>query len=466
MKINQLINQPFVHSDVAYAFSDRAFVQAMLDFELSVIQVRESNHLIPCGIFQQTKHALALELFDIESIGAHTYLGGNAAIPFVTQAKALLPSELKPYFHQTLTSQDVIDTAMMILLKPSITRINQDLFDVLHACKALIQKHCTTPMAGRTLMQQALPITFGAKVSQWAASLLTVMPSLTRLEHSGCYLQWGGPVGVSNEENEHHNLPQQVAESLGLSAPMLPWHTNRQPIHAIASALDACAGAIESIVEDIALMSQSELGEIAEPAIEGMGGSSSMPHKRNPVLCALIKTSALRMHGHLSVISNTTAQPFERALGQWHASWVPLTEGAALIAGAVAYLKTLLQGLQVYPERMAANLDLNSNAYLIKALEKHFETDSQMTALIRQASEQAHRQHIGFVATFFALLAEQPNDSGKYSILKENSELKEILSPLTYCGAAQRQCQVLLTAIDEFTAPLDNVSDDTWLTGK
>ncbi|MBO1531601.1 hypothetical protein J3492_10325 [Psychrobacter sp. F1192] len=452
MRITQLINQPFVHPDIARDFSDRSFVQAMLDFELAIIEAREHNSLIPKGILQQTKQALAIDLFDIEAIGSQTYLGGNAAIPFVAQAKSLLPTEIKPYFHKTVTSQDVVDTAMMMMLKPALKRINQDLIDVLQACAALIDAHSTTPMAGRTLLQHALPITFGVKVSQWAASLIAVMPNLAQLEQSGFYLQWGGPVGVSDQDNEQYELPQQVATLLGLSLPLLPWHTNRQPIHTIASALDACAGAMENIVDDIALLCQSELGEVAEPAIKGMGGSSSMPHKRNPVLCGLIKTATLRMHGHLSVISNTTAQPFERALGQWHASWVPLAEGVALVAGAAAYLKTLLQGLQVYPERMAANLDLNSDAYLIETLQRYFlDNQEQVYPLIEQASQKAHSEHNGFVQTLLALLEAQSVDSDANN---NSAELKVILSPLTYSGAAGSQCQTILRAIEKLILTL------------
>ena len=441
MRITKLINQPFINTDIAHDFSDRLFVQAMLDFELAIIAAREHHSLIPKGILQQTQQELTIDLLDIDAIGTQAYLGGNAAIPFVTQSKSLLSKAIKPYFHQTVTSQDVVDTAMMLLLKPALKRVNEDLLEVMQACAVLIDSYKTTPMSGRTLLQQALPITFGVKASQWAASLLAVMPNLAQLERSGFYLQWGGPVGVSDVENEHYQLPQHVATLLGLSLPLLPWHTNRQPIHALASALDACAGAMENIVEDIALMSQSELNEVAEPAIEGMGGSSSMPHKRNPVLCALIKTACLRMHGHLSVISNTTAQPFERALGQWHASWVPLMEGMALVSGAAAYLKTLLAGLQVHPERMAANLDLNSDAYLIAPLKSYFaEQQEQVYPLIEQASVQAHKNHQGFVATFLALLQEQ-------SIVSNSPELATVLSPLTYSGAAGQQCQATLAAI-------------------
>ncbi|MGM8909017.1 lyase family protein [Psychrobacter sp. 1U1] len=449
MKITQLINQPFMHTNTVEHFSDRLFVQAMIDFELAIIEAREGHSLIPAGILQQTKEALTIDLFDIDEIGAQTYLGGNAAIPFVAQAKTLLPQDIKPYFHQTVTSQDVIDTAMMMMLKPALKRINNDLTDILQACAILIESHRATPMAGRTLLQQALPITFGVKASQWAASLIAVLPNLMQLEQAGFYLQWGGPVGVSNEENERYKLPQQVATLLGLSLPLLPWHTNRQPIHALASGLDACACAMENIVEDIALMCQSELGELAEPAIEGMGGSSSMPHKRNPVLCALIKTATLRMHGHLSVISNTTAQPFERALGQWHASWMPLMEGTALLAGAANYLKTLLQGLQVYPKRMAANLDLNSDAYLIEPLRYHFlEHQEQIYPLINQASEQAHKEHKGFVKTFFETITHSSIQISDH----DSNELATLLSPLTYCGAADKQCQLIIQAIESIVA--------------
>jgi len=453
MNITQLINQPFVHPDIAHDFSDRLFVQAMIDFELAIIAVREDEDLIPNGILQQFKQTLVIDLFDIEDIGAKTYLGGNAAIPFVAQAKALLPQELQPYFHQTVTSQDVIDTAMMIMHKPVLERMNKDLVDILKACASLIETHRSTPMAGRTLLQQALPITFGVKVSQWVSSLIAIIPNLRQLEDSGFYLQWGGPVGVSDEQNEQYELPQQVAALLGLSLPLLPWHTNRQPIHAIASTLDACASAMENIVEDIALMCQSELGEVAEPAIKGMGGSSSMPHKRNPVLCSLIKTASLRMHGHLSVISNTTAQPFERALGQWHATWMPLTEGIALVAGAAAYLKILLQGLQVYPERMMANLDLNSDAYLIEPLKKYFYLSQEpIHLLIEQASQEAHRDHQGFVQNFLSLLDKQSVDCEG-----SNDELKAVLSPLTYCGAADRQCQITLQAIGDVIFNLERI---------
>lgn len=442
MQVNNLINQPFVHSDIQNDFSDRLFVQAMLDFELAIIEAREHHSLIPRGILQQTKQELLIELFDIDKVGSQTYLGGNPAIPFVSQAKSLLTQEIKPYFHQTVTSQDVVDTAMMMMLKPALTRLNHDLIDVLRTCAVMIEVHKTTPMAGRTLLQQALPITFGVKVSQWAASLIAVMQNLAQLERSGFYLQWGGPVGVSDQENEHYQLPQYVATLLELSLPLLPWHTNRQSIHSLASALDACAGAMENIVEDIALMSQSELNEVTEPAIEGMGGSSSMPHKRNPVLCALIKTASLRMHGHLNVISNTTAQPFERALGQWHASWVPLMEGMALVSGAAAYLKTLLAGLQVHPECMAANLDLNSDAYLVAPLKSYFaDQQEQVYPLIDRASEQAHKDYQGFVETFLTLMQEQ-------SIVIDTPELAIVLSPLTYSGAAEQQCKSILAAIE------------------
>lgn len=436
MKISKLINHPFLNSYLVSDLSDKNFVQAMIDFELAIIQVREHHSLIPQGILEKSAKALSISNFDLEDIASKTYLGGNAAIPFVAQAKKILPDELKPYFHQAVTSQDVIDTAMMMMIKPGLSIINEDLVAIMGACDKLIMEHSKTPMIGRTLLQHALPITFGVKVSQWASSLVFVIPKLTQIQKSGLYLQWGGPVGMSNEENEAYQIPQKVASVLGLESPSLPWHTNRQPIHDIASTLDALSGALENIAGDIALMCQSEVGEVSEPAIEGMGGSSSMPHKRNPVLCALIKTAAYRMHGHLSLISATTAQPFERSLGEWHASWMPLIESLALVAGATSNMKTLLEGLEVHSSRMADNLDLNSDAYLIKPLKQYFQNEEKISNAVDVASIQAHSQNNGFVKTLLRVLEEEGITLDVHS-----ESLKSILDPLSYCKTSARQCE-------------------------
>lgn len=444
MKISKLINHPFLNSYLVSDLSDKNFVQAMIDFELAIIQVREHNSLIPQGILEKSEKALSISNFDLDDIAGKTYLGGNAAIPFVTQAKRMLPDEVKPYFHQTVTSQDVIDTAMMIVIKPGLNIISEDLVAIMGACDKLIMTHSKTPMIGRTLLQHALPITFGVKVSQWVTSLVSIIPKLTQIQKSGLYLQWGGPVGMSSEENEAYQIPQKVASLLGLESPLLPWHTNRQPIHDIASTLDALSGALENIAGDIALMCQSEIGEVSEPEIEGMGGSSSMPHKRNPVLCALIKTAAYRMHGHLNVISMTTAQPFERSLGEWHASWMPLIEGLALVAGATSHMKTLLEGLEVYPSRMADNLDLNSDAYLTKPLKRYFKDEEKIKNAIDVASTQAHLKNHGFVKTLVNVLEEEGIDVDMHS---EN--FKSILDPLCYCMTATRQCSSTRVLIAE-----------------
>lgn len=435
MKISKLINHPFLNSHLVSDLSDEKFVQAMIDFELAIIQVREHHSLIPQGILEKSAKALSISNFDLIDISDKTYLGGNAAIPFVAQAKKILPDELKPYFHQTVTSQDVIDTAMMMMIKSGLKIIIKDLEAIMGACDKLIRIHSNTPMIGRTLLQHALPITFGVKVSQWASSIISITPKLTQIQKSGLYLQWGGPVGMSSEENEEYQIPQGVASLLGLESPLLPWHTNRQPIHDIASTLDALSGALENIAGDIALMCQSEIGEVSEPAIEGMGGSSSMPHKRNPVLCALIKTAAYRMHGHLNIISMTTAQPFERSLGEWHASWMPLIEGLALVAGATSNMKTLLEGLEVYPSRMADNLDLNSDAYLIKPLKQYFKDEEKVKNAIDVASTQAHLKNHGFVKTLVKVLEEERIDVDMHF-----ESLKSILDPLCYCTTSTRQC--------------------------
>ncbi|WP_019672833.1 lyase family protein [Psychrobacter lutiphocae] len=452
MKISTLINQPFLNSQLTATLSDEHFVTAMLNFELAILAVREHHSLIPQGILEKSKKHLLINNFDLESIAQATHLGGNPAIPFVAQAKQLLPDNLKPYFHQTVTSQDVVDTAMMMVIKTGLTTVNKDLIAILNGLSLLVIKHRHTPMIGRTLLQHALPITFGVKVAQWASALMFAIDNLIKLQQSGLFLQWGGPVGMSSIENESLHIPQKVAQLLGLSYPILPWHTNRQPIHNIGATLDALASALEKIATDVALMAQSELGEVSEPLIEGMGGSSSMPHKRNPVLCALIKAAAIRMHGHLTVISNTTAQPFERSLGEWHASWMPLMEGLALVAGATGNMKVLIEGLQVYPSRMADNLDLNSDAYLIAPLKQFFENETEIIKAIDIASEQAHRNHTGFVKTFLACIEQMG-----LGIDTNSSAVSTILDPLSYSQTAISQCEIAQRAVQDMIESLSEL---------
>ncbi|MGO3224756.1 MAG: lyase family protein, partial [Halomonas sp.] len=303
---------------------DDAMVNAMLAFELALAEVQEASGAVPGGTSQQMRSQLEHIAFDSEEIAAGIASGGNVAIPFVKHSRVRLSEDIKRYWHQGATSQDVVDSALMLLLKPRLAALDSLLLRCRSAALSLMDAHADTPMVGRTLMQQALPLTFGVKVAHWAIGL---EQSRRRLEEMELPVQFGGAVGVhSGWDNLGLEWMDALAERLGLSAPVLPWHTDRYPIHALGTALDAVAGAAEKIALDVSLLTQTEVGEVAEPSAPGMGESSSMPHKRNPVRSALIRGAARQVHGHTSVLINAAAQPLERGLGEWHAEWAPLME--------------------------------------------------------------------------------------------------------------------------------------------
>ncbi|MDX5376501.1 MAG: adenylosuccinate lyase family protein, partial [Halomonas sp.] len=282
-----LLQHPFMSQTALAECHADSMVQAMLAFELALAEVQEARGAVPQGASAEMRRCLESHTFDSAAIAAGIASGGNAAIPFVKQARAALPDALKRYWHMGATSQDVIDSALMLLLKPRLAALDALLLRCRTAAITLMQAHEQTVMVGRTLMQQALPMTFGVKVAHWAIGLEQARRRLATVELP---VQFGGAVGVHSGLDELGlDFMDALAARLGLSAPVLPWHTDRQPIHALGTALDAAAGAAEKLALDIALLTQTEVGEVAEPSAPGMGESSSMPHKRNPVRCAMIR---------------------------------------------------------------------------------------------------------------------------------------------------------------------------------
>ncbi|GAA5174934.1 MULTISPECIES: class-II fumarase/aspartase family protein [Halomonadaceae] len=401
-----LLRHPFMSDAGREACQATALVRAMCDVELALAAEQQALGLLPAGSAEAMAEQLDAADFDIAALARDTAKGGNAAIPFVKQARAALSDDLKGAFHRGATSQDIVDSALMLLLKPRLERCSQLLGQSLADGAALMQRHRDTPMVGRTLMQQALPITFGAKLAQWLWGLHQARRRLDETIDSGLYLQFGGAVGVHSGHGEHGvALMAGMARRLGLSEPWLPWHTDRQPIHALGCALDGVAVAAEKIALDVALMTQTEVGELAEPAEAGVGESSSMPHKRNPVGCARIRAAARQIHGVLSVLANAGAQPLERGLGEWHAEWAPLVDGVLLLEGALETLGHLLAGLEVNQQAMARNLAVTGGAIMAEPAAQVLQTvmvSDDAKRVAREASETARRDGIAYADALLA----------------------------------------------------------------
>lgn len=393
---DRFLRHPFMSRTGLAATRARDQIEAMCRFERALADVQEQAGLIPPGTAEAIASHLDVDAFDTGALADDTPDGANVAIPFVKQAKAQLPAALRPHFHRAATSQDVIDTSLMLLLKPRLTACLTLLARSRAAGAALMETHADTPMIGRTLMQQALPITFGAKVAHWLAGLAAAETRLRDVVDHGLYLQFGGPVGALGElGDDAMALMDALAEHLGLNAPLLPWHSNRQPVLAIGDALDAVAVAAEKIALDVGLMAQTEIGELGEPETTGAGGSSSMPHKHNPVGCARIRAAARQIHGADAVLHNAGAQPFERALGEWQAEWAPMLDAVLLLEGALETLVDLLAGLEVHPQAMRRNLEVTGGAILAKpvtALLADIFSDDEAARLAREAAETARRE--------------------------------------------------------------------------
>lgn len=427
-----LIQHPFMSTVGLAAANSDAMVEAMLAFELALAEVQEAHGAVPARASQRMRTCLAGHTFDLVALGVGVASGGNVAISFVKQARAVLPDELKRYFHQGATSQDVVDSALMLLLKPRLARLDALLLRCRAAAINLMQVHNNSVMVGRTLMQQALPITFGVKVAHWAVGLEQARRRLAAVELP---VQFGGAVAVhSGWDTLGLTFMEGLATRLGLSAPVLPWHTVRQPIHALGTALDATAGAAEKLALDVALLTQTEVGEVAEPAAPGMGESSSMPHKRNPVRCALIRSAARQVHGHTTVLINAAAQPLERGLGEWHAEWSPLIDSALLLEGALEQAAVLLEGLVVDPEAMRRNLAVTGGAIMAEPVSRLLAPLTGQEEAKRVAAECAEiARRSG--RSYAAVLAEHQAIAGRI----EPTELTKATDPALYIGSSQQQ---------------------------
>ncbi|NWO55592.1 class-II fumarase/aspartase family protein [Chromohalobacter israelensis] len=430
----KLLRHPFTSATGREKCSAQDLVVAMLDVELALAAEQERLDMLPKGTTAALGQHLTLESFDIEALADDTAKGGNAAIPFVKQAKAALPDTLKPHFHRGATSQDVIDSALMLLLKPRLTRCRHLLTASIESGLTLMSTHRETPMVGRTLMQQALPITFGAKVGQWLWGLHQAGKRLDEVLAEGLYVQFGGAVGVHSGLDEAGvSIMTGMASRLALAEPWLPWHTDRQPIHSLGCAIDAVAVAAEKVALDVALLTQTEIGELAEPAEAGVGESSSMPHKRNPVGCARIRAAARQIHAALSVLTNAGAQPLERGLGEWHAEWAPMLDAALLLEGALETLQHLLSGLEVNDQVMARNLGVTGGAIMAEPAARVLQSilsNDEARRVAREASENARRAGVDYAE---ALLAHE--DVAGSAI--DADALRQAVRPESYIGSSR-----------------------------
>ncbi|MBO2460707.1 3-carboxy-cis,cis-muconate cycloisomerase [Actinomadura violacea] len=336
------------------ATSDAAYLAAMLDAEAALARAQARLKIVPAAAAEAITAAAAGGGFDPADVARRARGSGNPVVPLVADLRSRAGAAGE-HVHKGATSQDIADTGAMLVAARTRRVTLAHLDRALDALAGTAARYRDTPMAGRTLGRQALPTTFGAKAANW---LLGCLEARERLAAVALPVQLGGAAGTLDAYGDAaFDLVAAFAEETGLDVPVLPWHTRRTPVADLASALAVTAGALGKIATDVWLLAQSEVDEVAEAAGPGRGGSSSMPHKRNPALSALVRSAALQVPAYAQVVLAAQAAPLERPAGEWHAEWQPLRECLRLTGGAAETAAELVCGLEVSADRMRANLD-------------------------------------------------------------------------------------------------------------
>ncbi|MBT2549020.1 lyase family protein [Arthrobacter sp. ISL-65] len=452
---------------VAALTGDRAVLAAILAVEAGWAAVLEQHDLAPAGSAAVVAHAADASRHDPADISRRAQGGGNPVIPLLAdlraQVKALDTAGVgaAKAVHTSLTSQDVLDTALMLVARNTLAALLADVKGTTAALARLAQQHADTLCVGRSLTQHSLPFTFGLRAAQWFHGLAAAARRLEALELP---VQFGGAAGTlaagtvltSSSATDPFALSDALAAQLGLAATPAPWHTNRLAVTSQGDAVASVVDALGKIAADVLFLSRPEVAEVAEPRAPGRGVSSAMPQKQNPVLSVLVRSAALQAPA-LAAQLHLAAATFndERPDGAWHTEWPALRQLLALALGAAGHMRELAEGLQVFPDGMRRNLDLSGPLLLSEGVSAAVapllsadgaggsgDGKQQLQAVVDKtlqapAAEQA--------ATYRRLLREAvPSDR------LSDAQLEELLDPASYLGQAAEISRRILAAFPDF----------------
>jgi 3-carboxy-cis,cis-muconate cycloisomerase len=414
------------------AVGEMAFLQRMLDVEAALARAQAGLGIVPAGAATAITAAARAERLDLPALAAATRNTGYPVVGLVRQLTALAGPEAGRWTHWGATTQDIMDTAVVLQMRDGFALLDADLARLNAALGRLARAHRDTVMAGRTHLQHALPITFGFKCALWLSAIRRHRDHLARLSQDVRVVQFGGAVGtLASLGDDGIRVLSALAEELDLAVPPIAWHVARDGLAEAVCFLGLLTGSLGKIATDIALLMQAEIGEAAEPYQEGRGGSSTMPQKRNPIACEFVLACARNVRQLVPVMLDAMVQDHERATGPWHAEWIALPQAFALTAGALHHARTMLEGLVVDPGRMRRNLDVTRGMISAEAV---------MMALAPEVGrEQAH--HLAAAACQRALandrhLLEEVQADEAITAHLAPERLAELLDPAGYTGLA------------------------------
>ncbi|AAZ36476.1 3-carboxy-cis,cis-muconate cycloisomerase [Pseudomonas savastanoi pv. phaseolicola] len=434
---NQLFDAYFMQPEMREIFSDEGRVQGMLDFEAALARAQARVGLIPPEVVADIELSCDARLFDFDALAIAIGSAGNSAIPLVKalgKQIAARSAEAERYVHMGATSQDVMDSGLILQLRRAIVLLERDLTLLADAMAEQAQRHAGTPLAGRTWLQQATPVTLGMKIAGWLGAVTRHRQRLNEIKPRLLCLQFGGASGsLAALGDQAFSVAEALAGELQLELPEQPWHTQRDRLVEFAGLLGLIAGSLGKLGRDVSLLMQTEVGEVFEPSAPGKGGSSTMPHKRNPVGAAVMISTATRAPGLVATMLAAMPQEHERSLGLWHAEWETLPELCCLVSGSLQQALQVLPGLQVDAERMASNLQSTKGLVLAEAV-----SIALAQRIGRDAAhhlvEQCCRRAVEQGAHLRQVLGETPQVSEQFS----SDELDRLLDPAHYLGQARQ----------------------------
>jgi 3-carboxy-cis,cis-muconate cycloisomerase len=427
-----LFAPPAVSDELLALTGDSAWLQALLDAEAGLARAEAEAGIVPVEAAELIAGACHAAGFDAAAIGRAGRGGGNPVIPLVEALTAAVPVSARTWVHWGATSQDILDTAAMLVAERCLVVVDRELSALATGCATLADRHRHTLMAGRTLMQQALPITFGGKAAGWLLGVLDAR-RLVATARAGLAVQLGGAAGtLASLGADGPVVVEGFARRLGLPAPPAPWHTARQRVAALGAALATATATAAKITGDVALMMQTEVAEAAEPEAAGRGGSSTLPHKRNPVAAAAVGTATRRATALLPLLIGAVVAEHERPVGAWQAEWAALGELLALAGGAAGLAAVTVRGLEVDTDAMAANLDRTGGLLLAErvtfALAEHLDR-ADAARLVAAAARRVTAGECGF--------AEALGADPRIAARLDGGRIAELLQPAGYLGASQ-----------------------------
>ena len=424
-------------------FSERGQVQKWLDVEAALARVQGRLGIIPEDAAAEISGKADADLIDMDLMREEVDRVGYAIMPLVHRLAALCEGDAGRYVHWGTTTQDIKDTGVVLQIRDALGLVEADLIAVRDGLARLARKYRDTPMAGRSHLQHALPITFGYKAAVWLAPIERHLERLEQLRPRVLMGQFSGAAGtLASLHGRGLEVSDALMEELGLARPAIAWHTARDTIAETLAFLALVTGSLAKIATDVVLLTATETGEVFEPFAPGRGGSSTMPQKRNPVSSELILACAKQVQSRAALVMDAMAADLERSTGPWHAEWAALPEAFVLASGALAQARFLMDGLRVDPEAMRANMDMTRGLIVSEAVMMGL-----APALGRQAAHDLVYEACRIATDERRALLDVLLDMPEVTAKLDRDALAQLCEPGNYVGEAPEMVDRLLAGL-------------------